>query len=70
MEGLLSAARRSRPPREELRFGTVLNGGVSLAVWMSGATVELLRIARESGPYGEILDALDATASIDVITGW
>ena len=30
-----------RPPLQDIRFAVVLNGGVSLAVWMGGATHEL-----------------------------
>ena len=42
MPGLLEAIERKtneqKPIRaEELRFGVILNGGVSLAVWMGGA---------------------------------
>ena len=34
----------------EVRIALVLNGGVSLAVWMGGVTHELDLIRRASGP--------------------
>lgn len=44
MPGLLAITRRHHVPKEELRFGVILNGGVSLAVWMGGAVLELDRL--------------------------
>ena len=35
---------------EELRLALVLNGGVSLAVWMGGVSYELNRLVRETHP--------------------
>ncbi|MEO7442685.1 MAG: patatin-like protein, partial [Acidimicrobiales bacterium] len=54
---------------EELRLGLVLNGGVSLAVWMGGVTFEIDRLRRGAGAYGEVLDLLETTARVDVIAG-
>ncbi len=65
-------------PPEEIRFGVVLNGGVSLAVWMGGTVRELDRLtkARErSGPssrpdpYAVALELVGGTARADVIAG-
>lgn len=70
-------------PPEELRFAVVLNGGVSLAVWMGGATLELDRLtrARRDGedesphgkdpadPYALMLRLAGCTARADVISG-
>lgn len=64
---------------QEIRLAVVLNGGVSLAVWISGVTFELYRLvqasrvpdgqSRADDPYAQLLDLLDATARIDVIAG-
>lgn len=39
-----------------------MNGGVSLAIWMSGVTREIDRLRQHDGPYGDLLDLLHATA--------
>jgi patatin-related protein len=54
---------------EELRLGVVLNGGVSLAVWMGGAVHELDRVRRADGAYGRLLELTQSTARIDVVAG-
>lgn len=55
---------------EELRLALVLNGGVSLAVWMGGVTYELNRLVRETHPvYAGILRLTSTAARIDVISG-
>ena len=77
-----SAASAAPPPAaatQEIRLAVVLNGGVSLAVWMSGVTHELNRLVQasrrrttgtgESDAYSELLGVLDAEARIDVIAG-
>ena len=46
-----------------------MNGGVSLAIWMSGVTREIDRLRQHDGPYGDLLDLLHATARVDVIAG-
>lgn len=70
-------------PHEELRFGVVLNGGVSLAVWMGGVAKELddvTRARRLTGPddppvhdtrsiYALLLDLVRCRARADVIAG-
>lgn len=55
--------------REELRLAVVLNGGVSLAVWMGGVTCEIDRLTRRDGAYGVLLDLLGLRARVDVIAG-
>jgi patatin-related protein len=59
----------SRPPLEEIRCAVVLNGGVSLAVWMGGAVQEIDRMTRDTGPYHGLLEWLRCTARVDVISG-
>lgn len=55
--------------RLDLRLALVMNGGVSLAIWMSGVTREIDRLRQHDGPYGELLDLMHATARVDVIAG-
>ena len=56
--GLLGHDLSGVPP-EEVRCGVVLNGGVSLAVWMGGVALELDRLvkapARGDEPYASLL---------------
>ncbi len=60
---------------QEIRIAAVLNGGVSLAVWISGVVLELHHLALASQglgtwtPYKRVLDLLGATARIDVVAG-
>ena len=54
---------------EELRMAVVLNGGVSLAVWMGGVVVEINRLTKRHGVYGRLLTALNSRARADVIAG-
>ncbi len=56
-------------PTEEIRLAVVLNGGVSLAVWMGGASLELHRLAQGAGVYGPLLKLAGCSARIDVIAG-
>jgi patatin-related protein len=58
-----------RDAEEEIRFAAVLNGGVSLAIWMGGVCHELDRLTRRDGVYGDILRALRSRARVDVIGG-
>ena len=74
--GLLRQARDSPVPREEIRFGVILNGGVSLAVWMGGGVLELDRLtkaasgAADADPvYAALLTLCGCTARADVIAG-
>ncbi|CAM3893295.1 patatin-like protein [Kibdelosporangium persicum] len=57
------------PTCEEVRFAVVLNGGVSLAVWMGGVVLELDRLTRASDGYAQLLNLVGATARADVISG-
>ena len=53
-------------------LAVVLNGGVSLAVWISGVTLELYNLGVAGGSsdaYYPVLDLLRADARIDVIAG-
>lgn len=54
---------------EELRIALVMNGGVSLAVWMGGVTLELDRVRRRDGAYGKLLEMTASEPRIDVIAG-
>ena len=54
---------------EEIRLAVVLNGGVSLAVWMGGVALELDRLARQQGVYATLLKLAGCTARVDVIAG-
>ena len=61
---------------QDIRLAVVLNGGVSLAVWISGVTHELNNLVqasrrRRTAPdaYSDLLGVLQATARIDVIAG-
>ncbi|MFD8705351.1 patatin-like protein [Kitasatospora sp. NPDC059648] len=58
---------------QEIRLAVVLNGGVSLAVWMSGVTLELhhLAMARrwQQSVYEPLLGLVQADARVDVIAG-
>ena len=58
------------PRTDELRIALVLNGGVSLAVWMGGVAFELNRLVRETHPvYRGLLELTGTAARIDVISG-
>ncbi len=62
-------------PREQIRFGVVLNGGVSLAVWMGGGVLELDRLIKASADaastpaYALLLRLAGASTRADVIAG-
>jgi patatin-related protein len=63
------SAPQSRQRKQELRIALVMNGGVSLAIWMGGVTRELDRVRRADGAYGELLALTESEARIDVIAG-
>jgi patatin-related protein len=66
------AVTRSSPqvPEEELRLALVLNGGVSLAVWMGGVAREIQRLTDPTPDgYGPILALARRRAVTDVISG-
>ncbi len=65
-------------PLEELRLALVLNGGVSLAVWMGGTAREIDALVRATltgdngaptGPYAPVLEMARTWTSVDVISG-
>ena len=72
------AAQGSAPPRET-RLALVMNGGVSLAVWMGGVSAEIDRLRRAGRePAGDdgvlalwekLVKALDVRVTVDVIAG-
>lgn len=60
--------------KQDIRFAVVMNGGVSLAIWISGVTLELHHMAqagKNDGPeYRRIADELlKANVRVDVIAG-
>ena len=63
----------SAVPPEEIRFGVVMNGGVSLAVWMGGVALELDRLVKAhdagTGPYATLLAITGCSARVDVVSG-
>jgi hypothetical protein len=63
--GWITSWRRHHFGRQDIRLAVVLNGGVSLAIWISGVTLELHHLAM-ARPWNEttycpLLD-LDPTA--------
>ncbi|MFG2053169.1 patatin-like protein [Micromonospora sp. NPDC048930] len=59
--------------RQDIRLAVVMTGGVSLAVWISGVTLEIFRLATArtdaGSPYSPLLDLLRADVRVDVISG-
>jgi patatin-related protein len=55
--------------QREVRLGLVLYGGVSLAIYMNGATHELFRAVRGRGVYWLIKQLIDADIGVDVASG-
>lgn len=73
-----TALQREDADVQDVRLAVVLNGGVSLAVWISGVVIELDHLvqgsrapadARTGDVYAELLDVLRVRARIDVIAG-
>jgi patatin-related protein len=55
---------------EELRLGLVMNGGVSLAVWMGGVSNEIFRLVTHQHPvYRGLMELTRTSARVDVISG-
>jgi predicted acylesterase/phospholipase RssA len=86
MEPSLPTGAADAPPvPHEIRLALVMNGGVSLAVWMGGVTHELDLLRRSSNApavaetengdetvraiWGEVLTAAGARVVIDVVSG-
>jgi predicted acylesterase/phospholipase RssA len=66
----------ARDGNEEVRLALVLNGGVSLAVWIGGVTHEIDRLRRagyshdaDVGDWQGLVDALKVRVNVDVISG-
>ena len=64
----------ARGPTEELRFGLVLYGGVSLAIYIYGVVYEFWRLVRASqraseNAYSGLLDEARVTATVDIVSG-
>lgn len=58
------------PRDEELRLALVMNGGVSLAVWIGGVAHEINRFVGETHPvYQSLLELTATRARVDVICG-
>lgn len=59
--------------RQDVRLAVVLNGGVSLAIWISGVTLELHHLAMahrwDEPTYRPLLDLMNADVRVDVIAG-
>ncbi|WP_309114742.1 patatin-like protein [Saccharothrix sp.] len=55
--------------RQEIRFAVILNGGVSSAVWMGGAVLEVDRLSKGHGHYWHLLDLVNCSARADVVCG-
>lgn len=53
----------------EIRVALVLYGGVSLAVYENGVTRCFHDLVRGRGVFGLVLDMLEASATVDVISG-
>ncbi|MDM0059008.1 patatin-like protein [Variovorax fucosicus] len=55
---------------EELRLGLIMNGGVSLAVWMGGVSNEIFRLVTRQHPvYQGLMELTRTSARVDVISG-
>ncbi|OXM46926.1 patatin-like protein [Amycolatopsis alba] len=63
------------PWPQEIRLAMTMVGGASLAVWMGGVATETSHLLQASrtpeaeGPYRALLDLLNVTVSLDVLTG-
>ncbi len=55
--------------QQELRLALVMNGGVSLAIWIGGVTQEINRLVRGESVYGRIADALYLKPRVDIVSG-
>ncbi len=55
--------------KQELRIALVMNGGVSLAVWIGGVAREINRLVRGEGLYGHLCRTLAISPRVDIISG-
>jgi hypothetical protein len=53
----------------EIRFGLVLYGGVSLAIYINGVSHEFFRAVRGDGPYRFLKTLVDSSIVVDIISG-
>ena len=60
---------RDSEATEEVRFGLVLYGGVSLAIYMNGVCQEFFRAARGAGVFELVKLLADCDVVVDVISG-
>lgn len=54
---------------QELRIALVMNGGVSLAIWIGGVSQEINHLVRGEGVYKRLCDALSVRPRVDIISG-
>lgn len=54
---------------EDLRLTVVMNGGVSLAVWIGGVAQEIHRLQEGRDAYAQLVDFTATRARVDVISG-
>ncbi len=54
---------------QDLRVTVVMNGGVSLAVWIGGVAQEIHRLQESAGVYAQLVDLTATRARVDVISG-
>jgi hypothetical protein len=77
-EGCMANIEEARRAPEDVRLALVMNGGVSLAIWIGGVTHEIDRLRRAGyaalreldgatgvGEWKELTEALDVAASVD-----
>ncbi len=60
---------RAAPEDAELRLALGMRGGVSLAVWMGGVSLEIDRLRRKDSPYAQLLELTQSDPQVDVIAG-
>jgi hypothetical protein len=53
----------------EVRFGLVMYGGVSLAIYINGVSQEFCRIVRGNGIYGFLKALSDSDVVVDIVSG-
>lgn len=65
----MNAPQENRFHQQELRIALVMNGGVSLAIWIGGVTREINRLTRGESVYGHLCQALYLKPRVDIISG-
>ena len=70
MASSAQVARFDPDDREDVRLAVVLNGGVSLAIWIGGVAREVNRLSSGSDAYyRELADITYSTVRVDVLAG-